>query len=47
MNRPNLTKWISKVKSEFSPFYEEAHQVVKQTADEYKRYVNELSKQIS
>jgi len=43
VNRPNLTKWIARVKSEFSPYYEEAHQVVDQTADEYKRYVSELS----
>lgn len=46
MDRPNLTKWIARVQSEFAPFYEEAHQVVEQTADEYKRYVSKLSKKI-
>lgn len=43
MDRPNLTKWIARVQAEFSPFYEEAHKVIEQTADEYKRYVNKLS----
>jgi len=43
VDRPNLTKWIARVQSKFSPFYEEAHQVVEQTADEYKRYVGKLS----
>lgn len=44
MDRPNLAKWLARVQSKFSPFYEEAHQVVKQTAEEYKRYSSELSK---
>jgi len=44
LNRPNVTKWIARVQSKFSPFYEEAHQIVEQTADEYKRYISELSK---
>lgn len=37
-NRPNLSKWFARVQSEFSPFYEEAHKVIEQTAEEYKRF---------
>lgn len=47
MDRPNLTKWIARVQSKFSPYYEEAHQVVEQTADEYKHYFSKLSKKNS
>ncbi|CAH1709208.1 unnamed protein product [Aphis gossypii] len=47
VDRPKLTKWITKVQSKFSPFYKEAHQVVEQTADEYKYYASELSKKNS
>lgn len=43
-NRPNLSKWIGRVRSEFSPFYEEAHKIIDKTADEYKRYSSELNK---
>lgn len=42
-NRPNLTKWITRVESAFSPFYKEAHQIVEQTADEYNNYINKLN----
>jgi len=44
VDRPNLTKWINRVKSKFSPFYKEAHEVVEQTAEEYKYYVSEINK---
>jgi len=37
-NRPNLTKWFAKTQSEFCPFYEEAHKIIEQTAEEYKRF---------
>lgn len=37
-NRPKLTKWFARVQTEFSPFYKEAHKVIEQTAEEYKRY---------
>jgi len=40
-DRPNLSKWFGRVRSEFSPFYEEAHKIIDQTADEYKRYSSE------
>lgn len=43
-NRSNLTRWIDRVRSKFSPFYEEAHEIVEQTHNEYKRYQNELNK---
>lgn len=42
-DRPNLTKWIGRVESKFSPFYKEAHEVIGQIANEYKRYINELN----
>jgi len=42
-NRPNLAKWFAKTKSEFLPFYEEAHKIIEQTAEEYKRF-SELNK---
>jgi len=42
-DRPNLTKWYAKVQSEFSPFYEEANKVIKETVEEYKRF-SELNK---
>lgn len=44
VDRPNVTKWVARVQSKFSPFYEEAHKIVEQTAEEYKHYVGELSK---
>nr|AZP23815.1 glutathione S-transferase GST theta1 [Rhopalosiphum padi] len=47
VDRPNLTKWITRVQSKFSPFYKEAHEVVEQTANEYKSYVCELNKKNS
>uniref|UniRef100_A0A2S2QYU0 glutathione transferase n=1 Tax=Sipha flava TaxID=143950 RepID=A0A2S2QYU0_9HEMI len=39
VNRPNLIKWIARVKTIFSPFYEEAHKVIEQTAEEYKQFI--------
>lgn len=39
-----MTKWMANVQSEFTPFYQEAHKIIEQTADEYQCYVDELNK---
>lgn len=43
-NRSNLTQWIFRVRSKFSPFYQEAHEIIEQTYNEYKHYHSELIK---
>lgn len=43
-NHPNLTQWIVRVRSKFSPFYEEAHGIIEQMYNEYEHYQSELNK---
>lgn len=43
ISRPNLTSWIKRVQSELAPYYEEAHEIIGLTANEYKNYISKLN----